>query len=58
MPVDGWKTDVPTDGRSKTPLSIGICIDRADPVDRWNEYGGLRKKGSVIRLQEAGNAAG
>jgi hypothetical protein len=36
----------------------GICIDVFYPVDRWNEYEGvLRKKGSVIRLQESGNAA-
>ena len=39
-PVDRWKTGVPTDEPSKTPLKIGICIDMIYPVDRWNEYEG------------------
>jgi hypothetical protein len=56
--VDRWQTGVPTDERSKTPLKIGICIDVFYPVDRWNECEGvLRKKGSVIRLQESGKPA-
>jgi hypothetical protein len=40
-PVDRWKTGVPTDERSKTPLKIGICIDVFYPVDRWTDCEGV-----------------
>ena len=33
QPVDQWTTGGPVDGRSKNPLSMGICVDARHPVD-------------------------
>ncbi len=40
-PVDRWTTGWSNGWAFITPFSIGICIDRAYPVDRWNEYEGV-----------------